>query len=170
MNAQALCVRTNLLCHIHMCTCMCSTMCRAVARYTICLMLCMYVLVCVSHEQDMVTAARRCMRNHAHAQIVILQMCICTREPTRACTRGHNDSLAYMYRYARSCRHVYVHSIRLYDVRRYMHVLGVCVWACTRRVLTVIVARLWTHVWECVFSCRLQCACSCVMNERALVS
>jgi hypothetical protein len=29
--------------------------------------------------------------------------------------------------------------------------VGVCVWACTRRMLTVIAARRCMHVWECVF-------------------
>ena len=40
---------------------------------------------------------KQCMRHHAVRIIVILQMCICTPQPARACTCGHNDSLVCMY-------------------------------------------------------------------------
>ena len=40
--------------------------------------------------------------------------------------------------------------------------VGVCVWACARRMLTVIAARRCMHVWKCVFGMPLRiCALRC---------
>ena len=115
MGTQALCVRINA----HVCA---GTMCCALARHPICLMLCMYVLVCM-HTNKAYTHFHSCKAMHV------------------VCIFGDMNKVCVWQGDTCICARVYMSKVYA-DCCEAMHAcVGVCVSAYTRRMINVIAVR-----------------------------